>query len=71
MILRSTPVLSFAIRYLQADGGMMITASHNPPRYNGLKVYDQDGCQLSLELSDKLINIIQNEEKFLILKFKT
>lgn len=62
--LRSTPVLSFAIRYLQVDGGMMITASHNPPRYNGLKVYDQDGCQLSLELSDKLINIIQNEEKF-------
>lgn len=62
--LRATPILSFAIRHLKANGGMMITASHNPPNYNGIKVYDQDGCQLSLELSDQLIEIIQNEKRF-------
>lgn len=41
-----TPVLSFAVRFLGADGGIVITASHNPKEYNGYKIYDEKGCQL-------------------------
>lgn len=44
-----TPILSFAVRYLRCDGGIMITASHNPREYNGIKVYDRSGCQLGDE----------------------
>lgn len=43
--LRPTPELSFAIRLLKCTGGIVITASHNPPEYNGYKIYDQHGCQ--------------------------
>lgn len=67
--LRPTPVLSFAIRHLKADGGIMITASHNPPNYNGMKMYDSDGCQLSLELSDKLITIINEVKDYFNIPF--
>ncbi len=44
--LRPTPILSFAIRYLSAISGLVITASHNPPEYNGIKVYYEDGAQV-------------------------
>ncbi len=43
---RPTPLLSFSIRYFNADGGIMITASHNPPEYNGYKVYNSFGGQI-------------------------
>ena len=41
-----TPELSFAVRYLKATGGIVVTASHNPAKYNGYKIYDETGCQL-------------------------
>ncbi|RAM12470.1 phospho-sugar mutase, partial [Listeria ivanovii] len=44
--LRPTPELSFAVRYLNAFGGIVITASHNPPEYNGYKIYGEDGGQM-------------------------
>ncbi|TYS60856.1 phospho-sugar mutase [Sutcliffiella horikoshii] len=62
--LRPTPVLSFAVRYLGAFSGIVVTASHNPPEYNGYKVYGPDGGQLPLFEADQVIskvNEIENE----------
>ncbi|MGI6709868.1 MAG: phospho-sugar mutase [Bacilli bacterium] len=53
-----TPELSFAVRYLKTTGGIVVTASHNPPIYNGYKIYDSDGCQLIPELADQVIDEI-------------
>lgn len=50
-----TPVLSFAVKYLNCTAGIVITASHNPKEYNGYKVYDNNGCQLVPEYADKVI----------------
>ena len=60
--LRPTPELSFAVRYLNAIGGIVITASHNPPQYNGYKIYDHNGCQLVPELADKVIGYVEECE---------
>lgn len=57
--LRTTPELSFAVRHHAASGGIVITASHNPPEYNGYKVYGDDGCQLVPDLAEQVIDRIQ------------
>ncbi|AZU61122.1 phospho-sugar mutase [Neobacillus mesonae] len=62
--LRPTPELSFALRHLKAFSGIVVTASHNPPEYNGYKVYGSDGGQLPPKEADELIvkvNEIKNE----------
>ena len=60
--LRTTPELSFSVRYLKAIGGIMVTASHNPPKYNGYKIYDEDGCQYTIDAADKVIAHVNEVE---------
>lgn len=55
-----TPVLSFSVKYLNCNAGIVITASHNPKEYNGYKVYDKYGCQLIPQYADKVISYINN-----------
>ncbi|PEQ03162.1 phospho-sugar mutase [Bacillus toyonensis] len=60
--LRPTPVLSFAVRHLHTVSGIVLTASHNPPEYNGYKVYGDDGGQLPPKEADKLISYVNAVE---------
>ena len=61
--LRPVPELSFAVRYLECVAGVMITASHNPPEYNGYKVYWDDGSQIVPPVDGEIINEV-NSTKF-------
>ena len=62
--LEPTPALSWAVRYCGAGAGICVTASHNPARYNGYKVYGPDGCQITLEAAAAVLGQIQKVDMF-------
>lgn len=62
--LRPVPELSFAVRELKCTAGIMITASHNPPKYNGYKVYWDDGAQIVSPRDTDIINEVRNVKNF-------
>ena len=62
--LTPVPMVSYAIRYLCASAGVMITASHNPSKYNGYKVYGSDGCQITTEAAKILLGEIEQIDIF-------
>lgn len=62
--LMPTPLLSFAVRTLKCSMGIMITASHNPAKYNGYKVYNDDGCQITTNTADEILSEIEKIDIF-------
>ena len=62
--LMPTPSLSYAVRALDCDGGIVVTASHNTAKYNGYKVYGADGCQITLEVADAILAEIEAVDVF-------
>lgn len=62
--LNPVPTVSFATRYLHASAGVMITASHNPAKYNGYKVYGSDGCQITTDAAAEILNEIEKLDLF-------
>ena len=66
--LRPVPELSFSVRYLNATAGIMITASHNPPEYNGYKVYWSDGAQIVPPIDKGIIDEVLSIEDFSLIK---
>ena len=66
--LRPVPELSFSVRYLNATAGIMITASHNPPEYNGYKVYWSDGAQIVPPIDKGIIDEVLSIKDFSLIK---
>ena len=64
--LEPTPALSWAVRYYGCGAGVCITASHNPAKYNGYKVYGADGCQITLEVAAKILAAIEAVDCFAV-----
>ena len=62
--LMPTPCLSFAVRALKCAAGIMVTASHNPSKYNGYKVYGSDGCQITTEAAAEILKEIEAIDTF-------
>ena len=62
--LMPTPCLSFAVRELGCAAGIMVTASHNPSKYNGYKVYGEDGCQITSEAAEEILAEIEKLDVF-------
>ncbi len=62
--LMPTPCLSYAVRALGCSAGIMVTASHNPSKYNGYKVYGEDGCQITTEAADEILAEIEKLDPF-------
>ncbi len=62
--LMPTPMLSYAVRHLKCGAGINVTASHNPAKYNGYKVYGADGCQMTNEAADAVLARINNIDIF-------
>ena len=62
--LMPTPMLSWAVRALDCGAGIMVTASHNPGKYTGYKVYGADGCQVTLEAANAILDKINNIDIF-------
>ena len=60
--LMPTPVLSFTAKYLGCNGGIVLTASHNPKEYNGYKIYDEKGCQLVPQFANQVIGFVNAVE---------
>ena len=66
--LNPVPTVSFGVRYLKASQGVMITASHNPSKYNGYKVYGSDGCQITTEAAASILAGIEKLDIFADIK---
>ena len=62
--LEPTPALSWAVRYYKTGAGICVTASHNPAKYNGYKVYGADGCQITLEVAAAVLAEIEKVDMF-------
>ena len=62
--LMPTPMLSFAVRRLKCDAGIVITASHNPAKYNGYKAYGSDGCQMPPDAAKYIMSLMSKIDCF-------
>ncbi len=69
--LMPTPCLSYAVRELKCNAGIMVTASHNPAKYNGYKVYGADGCQITIDTADEVLALIGKVDIFYGVKLES